>query len=157
MVFVLAGAVASKPFEASKRKAEDIVRNQFGDELTAEELRMLCKVGEPSCSFHEYVLAMMVKLGKIDQDDIDACASHFQKLDTDNDGVLTVKDLNEREKEDYATGHGVRETRSPSSQHLGILGSVPPVAPSATVPVPENVSEKADNDEDATRQTEARP
>ena len=152
---MLAGAVASKPFEESKRKAEDIVRNQFGDELTAEELRMLCKVGEPSCSFHEYVLAMMVKLGKIDQDDIDACASHFQKLDTDNDGVLTVKDLNEREREDYATGHGVRETRSISSRHIGIFDPVPPVDTSAIVLVPE----KTCNDEDATTQgrIEARP
>lgn len=55
---------------------------------------------------------MMIKLGKINQDDIDACYPHFQKLDRDGDGELTVKDLNDREKEDYETGHGVRETRT---------------------------------------------
>jgi Ca2+-binding EF-hand superfamily protein len=122
-----AGAVASKPFEESARKAEEIVRDQFGDELSAEELRMLCKVGEPSCTFHEYALAMMVKLGKIDQDDIDDCARHFQKLDTDNDGVLTVKDLNERERADYSTGHGVRETRKVAQHQLfvGVLSTAP--------------------------------
>jgi hypothetical protein len=122
------GAVASKPFEESAHRAEEIVRNQFGEELTAEELRMLCKVGAPSCTFHEYVLAMMIKLGKIDQDDIDDCARSFQKLDTDNDGMLTVKDLNKREREDYATGQGVRETRDMSSHELfvGVLSTVPP-------------------------------
>ena len=122
------GAVASKPFEESARRAEEIVRNQFGEELTAEELRMLCKVGQRSCTFHEYMLAMMIKLGKIDQDDIDDCARSFQKLDTDNDGVLTVKDLNNRERKDYATGHGVRESRNVSSHQLfvGVLDTVPP-------------------------------
>lgn len=47
----LTGAVASKPFEASARNAELQVRSQFGDELDAEELRMLCMVGKPSCDY----------------------------------------------------------------------------------------------------------
>lgn len=111
----LVGAVAKKPFERSAQEAQRLVENQFGDALSAEELRMLCKVGEQSCSFHEYVLAMMIKLGKISQDDIDSCASNFQRLDKDGDGILTVRDLSEREREDYDIGHGVRETRSTAS------------------------------------------
>ena len=54
----------------------------------------------------------MIKLGKITQDDIDGCVPHFEKLDKDGDGVLTVKDLSKRERQDYDSGHGVRETRA---------------------------------------------
>lgn len=148
------GAVASKPFEESARKAEEIVRDQFGDELTAEELRMLCKVGEPSCTFHEYVLAMMVKLGKIDQDDIDGCVGHFQKLDTDGDGVLTVKDLNDRERQDYVTGQGVRETRDLSERRLfvGVLDTVPDEPDSES-----SVHEEGVDPEERTEEEQLRP
>ena len=110
----LVGALASKTFEEDERLNEELVQRQFGDQLTAEELRMLCKVGaEATCTYHEYVLAMMVKLGKIDQDDIDSCRVHFAKLDRDGDGSLTVKDLSEKEMADYNTGHGIRTTDEP--------------------------------------------
>lgn len=58
---------------------------------------------------------MMIKLGKINQDDIDACYPYFATLDKDGDGELTVKDLNEREREDYESGHGVRTALIPAA------------------------------------------
>jgi potassium channel subfamily K len=116
----LVGALASKTFEEDERLNEELVQRQFGDQLTAEELRMLCKVGaEATCTYHEYVLAMMVKLGKIDQDDIDSCRVHFAKLDRDGDGSLTVKDLSEKEMADYNTGHGIRTTDEPDAAAAG--------------------------------------
>eukprot|EP01043_Picozoa_sp_COSAG02_P006834 COSAG02_NODE_199_length_29529_cov_32.558289_3_plen_324_part_00 len=112
----LVGALASKVFEAEEKLNAELVHRQFGTELTAEELRMICKVHENgrgmTCTYHDYVLAMMVKLGKIDQDDIDSCRAHFQQLDKDGDGLLTVKDLSREERADFDSGHGIHHTSS---------------------------------------------
>ena len=104
------GEIANIPFERAAAKWEATVRSQFGSELTSSELRMLCKVDGDTCTFEQYVLAMLVKLGKIDQDDIDACREHFDLLDKDGDGSLTVEDLSDAEKASYHSGAGIMRT-----------------------------------------------
>ena len=64
--------------------------------------------GVGQCTREQYVLAMLIKVNKIDQDDIDALERQFSRLDTDHDGKLTPADLTEVERADYETGLGVQ-------------------------------------------------
>eukprot|EP01052_Picozoa_sp_SAG31_P006168 SAG31_NODE_281_length_18584_cov_10.762564_7_plen_97_part_00 len=63
--------------------------------------------GGETCNRDQYVLAMLIKLGKVDQDDIDRVEQQFDKLDKTGDGILDLNDLSAAEQDDYRTGIGI--------------------------------------------------
>ena len=90
---------------------------------------MLCTGHETNgvgmCTREQYVLAMLIKMCKINQDDIDSLERQFNRLDTDTDGVLTRDDLSKLERADYDTGLGVQNL-IPSSSNSSSAAAVAP-------------------------------
>jgi hypothetical protein len=95
------------PLELRKRRTEKAVLTQFGDTLDDEALRELAtgpviqrinlaskdSRGLDLCTREMFALAMLIRLGKVTEQDINLTFSAFRKLDVNNDGVLNSKSI----------------------------------------------------------------
>lgn len=95
------------PLELRKRRIERAVLTQFGDQLDDDALRELA--GGPlvqrlhlatnrpdslhECTREMFSLAMMVRLGKVTEEDIRDCFAAFRRLDVYEEGVLNSKTI----------------------------------------------------------------
>ena len=68
---------------------EDILNLQLDKDL----IQQLDKSGDGEVSKDEWLRAMMIALGKADEDLCDLICEHFDNLDADNSGTLDVDDL----------------------------------------------------------------
>jgi len=99
--------ISTIPLELRKRRLEQAVLTQFGDELDDAALRELAtgplvrrlQISEDQpdvldkCTREMFALAMLVRLGRITEQDVKLTYEAFQKLDKDHDGVLTSKEI----------------------------------------------------------------
>lgn len=95
------------PVELRKRRIENAVLMQFGDELDDAVLRELAfgpmmrrlQIIESSpeglghCTREMFSLAMLVRLGRITEQDVRSTFAAFRRLDRDNDGLLTSREI----------------------------------------------------------------
>uniref|UniRef100_A0A7S3VAR4 Potassium channel domain-containing protein n=1 Tax=Chaetoceros debilis TaxID=122233 RepID=A0A7S3VAR4_9STRA len=95
------------PLELRKRRIERAVLIQFGDELddaALEELvtgplvqRLQLSENNPDgsgqCTREMFALAMLVRLGRITEQDVRSTFAAFSRLDKDDDGLLTSKEI----------------------------------------------------------------
>uniref|UniRef100_A0A7S4MTB1 Potassium channel domain-containing protein n=1 Tax=Odontella aurita TaxID=265563 RepID=A0A7S4MTB1_9STRA len=95
------------PLELRKRRIERAVLMQFGDQLDDAALRELAtgpliqrlqlSVSRPDgldeCTREMFALAMLVRLGRITEQDVHATFAAFKRLDVDNDGKLNSKEI----------------------------------------------------------------
>ena len=99
------------PLELRKRRIEHAVLGQFGNQLTDEELRELSTGslinrlklatnrpdGLDECTREMFSLAMLVRLGKITENDVLATFAAFRRLDVGNYGTLNSRTIIEGE------------------------------------------------------------
>lgn len=90
------------PLELRKRRTEQAVLTQFGDSLDDEALRELAtgpvvqrinlashdSRGLDECTREMFALAMLIRLGKVTEQDIKLTFAAFRRLDVNNEGVL---------------------------------------------------------------------
>ena len=95
------------PLELRRRRIEKAVLTQFGDRLDDEALRELAtgplvqrlklttsrSDGLDECTREMFSLAMLVRLGKVTEQDIKETFTAFQHLDVHNEGVLNSKSI----------------------------------------------------------------
>jgi len=95
------------PLELRKRRTEQAVLDQFGDSLDDDALHELAtgpliqrinldgkdSRGLDECTREMFALAMLIRLGKVTEDDIKQTFAAFRKLDVNNDGVLNSKSI----------------------------------------------------------------
>ena len=95
------------PLELRKRRIERAVLTQFGDSLDDDALRELAtgplikrlsltadrSDGLAECTREMFALAMLVRLGKVSEDDIRQTFAAFKRLDHNNEGVLNSKSI----------------------------------------------------------------
>jgi len=95
------------PLELRKRRTEQAVLSQFGDSLDDDALRELASGplvqrihlerhdprGLDECTREMFALAMMIRLGKVTEQDIKQTFAAFRKLDVNNEGVLNSKSI----------------------------------------------------------------
>jgi hypothetical protein len=95
------------PLELRRRRTELAVLSQFGDSLDDAALRELATGpliqrlnlstnhpgGLDECTREMFSLAMLVRLGKVTEDDIKMTFAAFRKLDVHDDGVLNSKSI----------------------------------------------------------------
>eukprot|EP00581_Thalassiosira_minuscula_P010877 CAMPEP_0183732038 /NCGR_PEP_ID=MMETSP0737-20130205/37285_1 /TAXON_ID=385413 /ORGANISM="Thalassiosira miniscula, Strain CCMP1093" /LENGTH=573 /DNA_ID=CAMNT_0025964929 /DNA_START=50 /DNA_END=1771 /DNA_ORIENTATION=- len=99
------------PLELRKRRIEHAVLQQFGNQLTDDELRELSTGrlinrlklatnrpdGLEECTREMFSLAMLVRLGRITEDDVKATFAAFRRLDIGNYGKLNSRTIIEGE------------------------------------------------------------
>jgi len=96
--------IASLPLEMRRLAMEAAVLKQYGGNLSTAELADIAgdrtfrqlglKRAEPrGCTKTEFVLTMLLRLDKVDKDDVRRCAEAFAKLDKNNDYCLTEEDI----------------------------------------------------------------
>ncbi|KAL3894787.1 MAG: hypothetical protein SGARI_007640, partial [Bacillariaceae sp.] len=95
------------PLELRKRRTEQAVLTQFGDSLDDEALRELATGpviqrinlasqdhrGLDVCTREMFALAMLIRLGKVTEQDIKLTFAAFRRLDVSNEGVLNSKSI----------------------------------------------------------------
>jgi hypothetical protein len=95
------------PLELRKRRTEHSVLTQFGDSLDDDALRELATGpliqrinlggkdprGLDECTREMFALAMMIRLGKVTEHDINLTFAAFRKLDVNNEGILNSKSI----------------------------------------------------------------
>lgn len=95
------------PIELRKRHIERAVLTQFGDELDDTALRELATGqliqrlrlsanrpdGLDECTREMFSLAMLVRLGKVTEQDIRETFAAFRRLDVNNEGILNSKSI----------------------------------------------------------------
>lgn len=95
------------PLELRRRRIERAVLTQFGDQLDDAALRELATGpliqrlslsanradGLDECTREMFSLAMLVRLGKVTEDDIRETFAAFRRLDVNNEGVLNSKSI----------------------------------------------------------------
>jgi len=99
--------ISTIPLELRKRRLESAVLMQFGDELDDVALRELAngplvkrlqisenrQDGLNKCTREMFALAMLVRLGRVTEQDVRLTYAAFRQLDKDNDGMLTSKEI----------------------------------------------------------------
>jgi len=99
------------PLELRKRRIEHAVLEQFGNQLTDDELRELSTGrlinrlklatdrpdGLEECTREMFSLAMLVRLGRVTEDDVKATFAAFRRLDAGNYGTLNSRTIIEGE------------------------------------------------------------
>mmetsp|Transcript_17819 Transcript_17819/g.35741 ORF Transcript_17819/g.35741 Transcript_17819/m.35741 type:complete len:1241 (+) Transcript_17819:179-3901(+) len=99
------------PLELRKRRIEHAVLGQFGDQLTDDELRELSTGtlvnrlklatnrpdGLDECTREMFSLAMLVRLGRVTEEDVKATFAAFRRLDVGNYGRLNSRTIIEGE------------------------------------------------------------
>ena len=95
------------PLELRKRRIERAVLTQFGDSLDDDALKELAtgpliqrlsltavrSDGLAECTREMFALAMLVRLGKVSEDDIKQTFAAFRRLDHNDEGVLNSKSI----------------------------------------------------------------
>jgi len=95
------------PLELRRKRIERAVLTQFGDQLDDEALRELATGpliqrlslsaeradGLDECTREMFSLAMLVRLGKVTEDDIRETFAVFRRLDVNDEGVLNSKTI----------------------------------------------------------------
>jgi hypothetical protein len=95
------------PLELRRRRIERVVLTQFGDQLDDAALRELATGpliqrlslsakradGLDECTREMFSLAMLVRLGKVTEDDIRETFAVFRRLDVNDEGVLNSKSI----------------------------------------------------------------
>eukprot|EP00547_Thalassionema_nitzschioides_P005277 CAMPEP_0194219352 /NCGR_PEP_ID=MMETSP0156-20130528/25758_1 /TAXON_ID=33649 /ORGANISM="Thalassionema nitzschioides, Strain L26-B" /LENGTH=1274 /DNA_ID=CAMNT_0038948977 /DNA_START=58 /DNA_END=3882 /DNA_ORIENTATION=- len=95
------------PLELRKRRIEKAVLTQFGDQLDDAALRELAtgpliqrlrlsmsrSNGLDECTREMFALAMLVRMGKVNERDVRHTFAAFRRLDVDNEGVLNSKTI----------------------------------------------------------------
>merc|ERR1712032_632356 len=104
-----AGFVCSYHTFRQEVRTRHKVLTQFGKELTAEELEVLARgeeVRELSlCSSHnhitraEFCLYMLVKMGRVEEEELRASQAAFDALDQTGTGTLDLLDLTARSRQ----------------------------------------------------------
>jgi len=91
------------PLELRRRRTERAVLTQFGDALDDSALRELAtgpliqrlnlatENTLDECTREMFCLAMLVRLGKVTEEDIKLTFAAFKKLDIQNEGVLNSR------------------------------------------------------------------
>lgn len=104
-------SIAMIPLELRKRRVEIAVLGQFGNQLSDDELRELSTgrlinrlklatnrpYGLEECTREMFSLAMLVRLGRITEDDVKATFAAFRRLDVGNYGKLNSRTIIEGE------------------------------------------------------------
>ena len=99
------------PLQLRKRRIEQAVLGQFGDRLTDDELRELSTGtlvnrlklatnrpdGLDECTREMFSLAMLVRLGRVTEEDVKATFAAFRRLDVGNYGRLNSRSIIEGE------------------------------------------------------------
>ncbi len=108
------------PLELRKRRIEQAVLTQFGDQLDDAALRELAtgplvqnlqlnthsSTGLEECTREMFALAMLVRLGKVSETDIKQTFKAFRRLDVDDDGMLTTKSIIAGMVQKHRSSHG---------------------------------------------------
>lgn len=95
------------PLELRKRRTEQAVLTQFGDSLDDDALRELATGpyaqrlnltsrdarGLDQCTRETFSLVMLIRLGKVTEEDIKLTFAAFSRLDVNNEGVLDSKSI----------------------------------------------------------------
>lgn len=104
-------SIAMIPLELRKRRVEIAVLGQFGNQLSDDELRELSTgrlinrlklatnrpYGLEECTREMFSLAMLVRLGRITEEDVKATFAAFRRLDVGNYGKLNSRTIIEGE------------------------------------------------------------
>ena len=99
--------IAAIPLELRKRRIESAVLTQFGDLLDDDALRELASGpliqrihlsakradGLDECTRGMFAIAMLVRLGKVTEDDILETFNAFNRLDVNREGVLNSRSI----------------------------------------------------------------
>jgi len=96
--------IAALPLELRRRRHEAQVLSQYGTTLQRQSLAAIAsdtslsnlgviRQDNTGCNKTEFILSMLMKMGKLSDRDVMRCASIFDSLDTDGDRHLTEKDL----------------------------------------------------------------
>lgn len=95
------------PIELRKRRLQTAVLTQFGDQLDDAALRELATGpviqrlrlagnnpnGLDECTREMFAIAMLVRLGKVSEDEVRQTFAAFRRLDINNEGVLNSKSI----------------------------------------------------------------
>ena len=96
------GALANIPLERRRIYQQQLVLDQYGGELDAEELDdlqatltelELCDADRGYCTRSDFALAMLVRQDKVTRGDVQAALGTFAKLDIDGSGELDDDDV----------------------------------------------------------------
>eukprot|EP00316_Scyphosphaera_apsteinii_P020709 CAMPEP_0119314432 /NCGR_PEP_ID=MMETSP1333-20130426/32714_1 /TAXON_ID=418940 /ORGANISM="Scyphosphaera apsteinii, Strain RCC1455" /LENGTH=350 /DNA_ID=CAMNT_0007319537 /DNA_START=200 /DNA_END=1249 /DNA_ORIENTATION=+ len=96
------GAIAALPLERERKYKQNLVLEQYGGELDAEELvdlkttlieLDLCGTERTYCSRSDFALAMLVRQDKLTEEDVTLVLKTFDKLDIDGSGELDEDDV----------------------------------------------------------------
>lgn len=95
-------AIADIPLEARRKHQQQLVLEQYGDELDADELLDLqrslvdlglCDAEKGYCTSSDFALAMLVRQDKCSADDVKSALVTFGTLDIDGSGELDADDV----------------------------------------------------------------
>ena len=76
-----------------KRRVQETETEFFDCEMTLKDIKQMDIEGNGVVSYNEFLVFMLVTMGKVESTNIQQLEQLYQKLDRDHNGSLTVQDL----------------------------------------------------------------
>ena len=76
-----------------KQKAKEAEKDFLNRRLSVRDLRKMDVEGNGNVSYNEFLVFMLVTMGKVDMSDIQQLERLYKKLDEDHSGNLSIQDL----------------------------------------------------------------
>lgn len=75
------------------RKAQTQQKEFFDRKLTLKDLQMMDTGKSGAVTYDEFLIFMLVTMGKVEMDDVKEIENLYKKLDRDHNGQLSINDL----------------------------------------------------------------
>lgn len=90
---VMAKALSELAAVYIRHKAKAGEQEYFNRKLSENDFALMEVDGEGNVGYDEFLVFMLVAMGKVSPEDIQKMEELYQRLDADNDGVLKIEDL----------------------------------------------------------------
>jgi large-conductance mechanosensitive channel len=92
-VFVMARSFSKLTAVYLRHKAKATEKEYFNRKLSDTDFELMDIEGEGSVGYDEFLVFMLVAMGKVSPEDIQNMEELYQRLDADNDGAIRIEDL----------------------------------------------------------------
>jgi Ca2+-binding EF-hand superfamily protein len=90
---VMAKSISKMTGVYLRHKAKATEQEYFNRKLTENDFELMDVEGEGHVGYDEFLVFMLVAMGKVNPEDIQKMEELYQRLDAENEGAIKIEDL----------------------------------------------------------------
>lgn len=92
-IFVMAKFIARLTVVYLRHKARSGEYEYYNRQISENDIELMDIEGDSNVGYDEFMVFMLVAMGKVTPEDIQSLEELYQRIDADNDGAIKLEDL----------------------------------------------------------------